>query len=417
VIKPFHPVLTRLFTRLERQGLTWLLLWVPTAPDAPTGDVDLLADPSDAPAIRAAAEELGFVALPGWGSGRELILVTYDAASDRWLVVEVVTEISYRSTGWTFPEPAVEAVLRRRRTRHEVALAADGDAFWLLLLHCLLDKGWIREAYRARLRGLARSGLKSPLGSAACAAAGGALDPADLVAAAEAGRWPTLVELGTVLAEGLRRGVSLRARRDLFARRLIAAIRKPLLVRRRRGPNIALLGPNGVGKSTAAHTIQRSYPFESRLLYMGVWKAADRDRGGPGRFAEVATRPARIWGRYCLAQYHQLRGRLVIFDRYVYEALLPAEPPFAPLKRVYFWMLVHLIPSPTAGLVLDVPGEIAFGRKQENPPAELEFERRVYTAAAARVPSLQLVDANRSPAAVCAEINSVIWRELRERWR
>ena len=38
--------------------------------------------------------------------------------------------------------------------------------------------------------------------------------------------------------------------------------RKPLLVRRRRGVSLALLGPNGVGKSTAAAELQRSLPFD-----------------------------------------------------------------------------------------------------------------------------------------------------------
>jgi thymidylate kinase len=132
---------------------------------------------------------------------------------------------------------------------------------------------------------------------------------------------------------------------------------------------------------------------------------------------EILARPLTIWRRYLVAQYHLLRGRLVIFDRYVYETLLPPQPPLVALKRVYFWGLAHLIPRPTAGVVLDVPGHIAYGRKQENPPAELESERHLYRAVAARVRSLQLVDASGSPDKVRAEVNALIWRELSERWR
>jgi thymidylate kinase len=413
----FHPVLARVFGQLERRGLTWMLLWFPAVPNAPTGDVDLLVAPSDAPALKTAAAEFGFVPLPGWESGPELILVTYDAESDCWLVLEVMSEISYRSAGWALPEETVHAVLRRRRAQNGLSVPSDDDAFWLLLLHCVLDKGSIGEAYRHRLRRLASAASTSPLGRVVCSAGGAEFDPADLVKAADAERWQVLVQLGRGLAEELRRGVPVRRRLQLLARRWATVTRMPLLLRRRRGPNVALLGPNGVGKSTAAQAVQRSYPLESRVLYMGVWKAANRDSSRAGAVAEIVTRPVRIWARYLLAQYHQLRGRLVIFDRYVYEALLPPQPPLVALKRVYFWALAHLIPRPTAGVVLDVPGHVAYSRKEENPPAELEFERRLYAAAAARVRSLQLVDASGSPDKVRAEVNAIIWRELSERWQ
>jgi thymidylate kinase len=179
--------------------------------------------------------------------------------------------------------------------------------------------------------------------------------------------------------------------------------------------NLALLGPNGVGKSTAAAAVQRSFPFESRVVYMGVWKAAG---GSPTRqTAEVLTRPARIWCRYLLAQYHQLRGRLVIYDRYVYEARLPASPPLVAAKRPYFWLLAHVVPPAQSLVVLDVPGHVAYGRKHEDQPDALEAERRFYANLAGRVPSLELVDALHGPETVRAEITAIVWRDLANRWR
>jgi len=128
-------------------------------------------------------------------------------------------------------------------------------------------------------------------------------------------------------------------------------------------------------------------------------------------------RPFRIWSRYLLAQYHQLRGRLVIFDRYVYEARLPARPPLLAFKRPYFWLLAHALPAATAAVVLDVPGHVAYGRKQENPPDELECERRIYAQLTGRVRSLELVDAGADADTVRAEITSIVWRELAARWQ
>jgi thymidylate kinase len=294
-------------------------------------------------------------------------------------------------------------------------MPADGDAFWLLLLHCLLDKHGVAPHYRGRLQQLAATGSGSPVGRAACRAAGGRVTPEEFLGATRSGAWETLDELGGRLAAEVKRRRTLRDRWRMLARRVVATARKPFLLRRRRGVNLALLGPNGVGKSTAAARLQQSFPFESRVVYMGIWKGS----GGspPRQAAEVATRPLRIWWRYLRAQYHQLRGRLVIFDRYVYEARLPAGPPLLAAKRPYFWLLAHVVPPAQSAVVLDVPGHVAYGRKQENPPDELELERRFYASLAGRVPSLELVSAARSAEEVGAEITAIVWRDLASRWR
>jgi len=110
-------------------------------------------------------------------------------------------------------------------------------------------------------------------------------------------------------------------------------------------------------------------------------------------------------------------GRLVIYDRYVYEARLPAKPPLVAAKRLYHWGLRHAIPRPDTAVVLDVPGEVAYTRKQENPPEELESERRVYAGIAATEPGVVLVDASQPADAVRADVTEVVWRKLADRWR
>ncbi|MBV9799480.1 MAG: hypothetical protein JO039_15650, partial [Solirubrobacterales bacterium] len=124
-----------------------------------------------------------------------------------------------------------------------------------------------------------------------------------------------------------------------------------------------------------------------------------------------------IWRRYLLAQYHLMRGRLVIFDRYVYEALLPPRPPLVAAKRAYFWVLAHSIPRPQVAAVLDVAGSVAYGRKQENPAAELESERQMYARLPERVSSAELIDAGVDADQVRAEITAIVWRELTARWQ
>jgi thymidylate kinase len=412
-----HPVLCRLFDALERRLLPWTLLRIPSNPAAPTGDVDLLVAPADAAALRDVAAEHGFVPLPGWESSPDLILVCYDRPSDRWLLLDVSTAVSFRSPpSWRIPG-AAEQVLGRRRRLDGMTVPDDGDAFWLLLLHCLLDKGRVADGHRPRLQSLASAGLESPLGPALCSAAGPRFEPAVFVAAVRSGEWEAITALGSKLAVDLRRRRRVRERLRLMLRRGFRSARKPLLMRRRRGLNLALLGPNGVGKSTAAAGLQRSFPFESRIVYMGMWKAAAGARGPVSALVEILVRPLRIWSRYLVAQYHQLRGRLVVFDRYVYEALLPAQPPLLALKRPYFWCLAHALPAAGAVIVLDVPGQVAYGRKQENLPDELESERQIYAQLTGRVPSLELVDAGADADTVRAEITTIVWRQLTARWQ
>jgi ABC-type Fe3+/spermidine/putrescine transport system ATPase subunit len=198
------------------------------------------------------------------------------------------------------------------------------------------------------------------------------------------------------------------------ARRAIRVARKPLLLRRRRGVSVALLGPNGVGKSTVAAGLQQGFPLGAKVLHMGLWKTTATRPGS--RAVEILTRPLRLWGRSAVAHYHQARGRLVIYDRYVYEARLPAKPPLLAAKRLYFWMLGHAIPPPDAAVVLDVAGDVAYGRKQENPPEELESERRVYAHLAASEPLIELVDASQPADAVRADVTAIVWDKVAARW-
>jgi O-antigen/teichoic acid export membrane protein/thymidylate kinase len=414
-----HPVLRRLFETLERRGVCWTLLRIPSNPAAPSGDVDILVAPGDADALRCAAAELGFIAVPGWGRPPNLILVCYHRPSDRWLVLDVSTAVSFRSPPSWRLAGAAEQVLRHRRLRDGMVVPADGDAFWLLLLHCLLDKHRVVGHHQARLRDLASTStaLTSPLGTAVCSAAGDRFAPVAFVRAAALGDWNALSEMGASLIAQLRRRRSIGERLRVLGGRLSRLIRKPLLLRRRKGISVALLGPNGVGKSTAAAGLHRAFPLESRVVYMGVWKAANRPRTLAMTVIEILARPLQIWRRYLLAEYHRLRGRLVVFDRYVYEALLPPRPPLVRCKRAYFWLLAHLIPKPYAAVVLDVPGHVAYGRKQENPAEVLESERRIYARLSSSGRSLEVIDAEVDADTVRAEITTIIWRELASRWQ
>jgi hypothetical protein len=409
-----HPLLRRLFAALEARRVVWVLLRLPSDLAKPAGDVDLLVAPEDVDRLLEVAEELGFVALPGWESPPGLILVCYDRPSDHWVVLDIATAVSFRSPGsWELPGGARE-VLSRRHLRDGVAVPLDDEAFWLLLAHCLLDGGAVPAHYRGALQALAPRSSGSFVGRAVLSAAGNRLEPAAFHEAVLAGDWQRLTEVGTRLVDDLKRERSVMDSSRATAKRAIRIARKPFLLRRRRGLSVALLGPNGVGKSTVAAGLQQGFPLGARILHMGLWKTAATRPGA--RAVEIMTRPLRLWGRSAVAHYHQARGRLVIYDRYVYEARLPAKPPLLAAKRLYFWVLGHAIPPPDAAVVLDVAGDVAYGRKQENPPEELESERRVYANLAASEPLIELVDASKPPDAVRADVTAIVWDKVAARW-
>jgi thymidylate kinase len=167
---------------------------------------------------------------------------------------------------------------------------------------------------------------------------------------------------------------------------------------------VALLGPDGVGKSTLVARLAAAHPAPVRTIYMGMWQGADR----PGRtrldaVLAILVRPLRVWGRVARAAVHVARGHLVLFDRYTYDALLPVTGSLRWLKRPYFWVLAHLAPRPDLVLVLDLPGEVAFARKGEFSPAGLEAVRQGFLALAPRI-GAQVVDASAPPEQVCAEV-------------
>jgi thymidylate kinase len=75
-----------------------------------------------------------------------------------------------------------------------------------------------------------------------------------------------------------------------------------------------------------------------------------------------------------------------------------------------------MVPPAQTSVVLDVPADVAYARKQENSADELASERRFYAALAGRIPALQVVDGSRDVEAVSADVTAILWRTLVRRW-
>lgn len=418
-----HPLLGEVFAALDAAGVRWCLLRGEgpiLAGQAPAGDIDLLVAPEDLPAMEQALAPLAVVPLESWGSGVHRMFYGYHAGTDVWVNLDVEPELDYGPhasflVNWL--QPAIRtgvaaACLDRRRQVGGIWVLDPDDAFWSLLLHCIVDKQSVAERHRARLAELAASaatdGLFGRLVGRLCPAG---WDAADIIEAVRNGDWPALVELGEELprravaphpvterAAALGRGV----------RRLGASARR---MRGGRGFSVAVLGPDGAGKSTLCEGLASKIGVPTRRVYMGLWQGEEgQERSLAQAGLAAAGRPLKVWRRYLEARRHTASGRLVVFDRHVYDALLPPEPPHVWAKRLFFGFLAHAAPGPDLVLVLDLPSEVAIKRRPEENAERLRGLRAQYRALADRLPHAELLPADRTPDELRVDATERIWR-------
>ena len=289
-----------------------------------------------------------------------------------------------------------------------LAVPGADDAFWALLLHCVVDKGAVAERHAARLVELAPQarpdGVLGRIVTAHCPSGWDAARVLTRPAAAtgpRSSRWapgcpaaPPRSGRAAALGRGLRR--------------LATDVR-----RTRRGLSVAVLGPDGAGKSTLTQGIAAAFGLPARVVYMGLWQGEDgAARPLPLAALAAARRPFRSWRRAAVTCWHQARGRLVVLDRHPYDALLPPAPPHVALKRLFFTLLARTVPAPSVVLILDVPAEIAAFRRPEEDPGALATLRSEYLALARRLPRAVVLDADRSPEALRAAAVDRIWQAV-----
>ena len=217
---------------------------------------------------------------------------------------------------------------------------------------------------------------------------------------------------------------------------------------------VALIGPDGAGKTTIGRRIEHMLPLPVKYVYMGVnldssnhmlpttrlLKAIKRARGaapdvaGPPDPNRVRTHPKgfvkqvlaglksglrmtnRIgeeWFRQALAWYYQRRGNIVLFDRhffsdyYAYDiANQRADRRLS--DRIHGFILNRVYPKPDLVIYLDAPAEVLFARKGEGTIEALERRRQEYMSLQGVVKHFALVDATQPQEVVAREVTNLI---------
>jgi thymidylate kinase len=407
-------LLRQVLADLDDASVRWCLLRDSPEDRRTDGDVDLLVARADLPRAVTVLTRRQMAPLAAYGRGTHRFFLGLDRGTGSWLKLDIVTELAYGPHFVVRTGAEDDCLAARRREGAAWGLRPE-DEFWALLFHCVLDKRAVAGQQAERLGRLARSAsLDSPL--VAAWPEQNALFAA-LLTAARAGDWSTVVQEGGRLDQPSRRTARGQTARRLAASVILRTIEQPLQAWSRRGVSVALLGPDGAGKSTLASAIQSSFYFPVRSIYMGLWARREAASSTPRVLLEIALRPFVVWRRYLESVRHRALGRLVVFDRYVYDAMLPPTGPLVWLKRPYFWLLSRMCPAPDLVLVLDVPGNVMHERKAEHDPERLEADREHFRRLLQRLPHAEPVDADRPADVVLTDVLSRIWRRYVDRGR
>src|SRR3989449_987833 len=195
---------------------------------------------------------------------------------------------------------------------------------------------------------------------------------------------------------------------------------------------VAVLGPDGVGKSTLIeHLVQsvgpafrhhRIFHWRPALLWRkeSVRPVIHPHRQPPrspwSSAAKLFAFLLDYWLAYLLLIRPLLvRSGLIVFDRYFYDVL--ADP-----KRYRYggplWLaraLSSLTPKPDLLLILDAPEKVILSRKEEVAPEEVRRQRQTYLRRATDSSSAIVIDASRSLLEANGDASRAIMGQLARR--
>lgn len=437
-------VLVNIFETLDQQGILYCLRRGSVEPATPDRyqEIDLLVPPHHLDRLAAILLESGFATLPHWGHEPHHFFVTYNRENGSWLKLDVVTDLRHLMPARSLRLGLAEPCLQHRTPQEPAYVPSPDDEFIIVLLRYLINKGDFDSPQVARLSELWREfKLSPPKGTRAAALVARYLAPAitwgTLGQAIEAEDWQLLIKSrSAVIRQLFWRDPLMTIWRELYTRAL-RRLRPLLLAVSHRGMTVALLAPDGAGKTTLARELAREPIIQARPIYMGLnsdtsnvglpttrWlkRLLDSRNGkrGPGpvllKKLHGGSRLAEQWCRYAVAFYHKLRGRLVVFDRHPFEEGFNGHARTLG-KRLRRWLLAAGCPTPDLVVVLDAPGDVLYQRKGEHNPEWLERQRLSLLGLRGQVPDTVVVDATRELSWVRNEVIALIWDRYRARER
>jgi hypothetical protein len=403
-----------LFKKLEQENIQYCLIRDGDRVDQflEGGEIDLLVRPDQFPLFSKLLINFGFIRLPDWGHRPHHFFLSYDWKFDSWLKIDLITEITYGRYAHNLRTSLAEDCLNNRHHNGTTYVPSPEDELLTLLLHCVLDKGYFSPARKERLGELRQQGIDTNrVTSLLNIYWSPDMSWQILINRIDSGNWKAFLDEGEKVASYLVRGHRLGTAIHSIQSRILRKFNNWVGKFQIRGPLVALLAPDGAGKSTLANNIEKSFYLPVEIIYMGLYQKGDKVSGAsflPG--SGLIKKLARQWMRYLTARYYQMRGRLVIFDRYTYDSFLVPQKDLNLVRRWRRWILAHACPSPDLVILLDAPGDLLYERKREHTAEFLEQQRRSYLDLRNEIPKLMVLDVQSDPDIVRRQATALIWQ-------
>ena len=398
-------------------------------------EIDVLVADEDIKNFERVLGEIGYVVLPSWGFYPHRFYVAYDKENDTWLKLDVVTRLVYGKPIRHLNVPLHDQCLNHLRMEKDLSALALEHEFITLLLHCLLDKGAFDEKHRKRLAAIcadtqSNQMLNNAITHLVQTTFAGTLAWQELKKFIDNKNWRVLLSFRRKLSRRLF-WASPFLSSWLFVSTFIHRRLRPFyFVVFRPGLSVALLAPDGAGKSTLSRALAEQKILRAKLIYMGSnydsatvslptsrWlkRKAKAAKAGQQNVLSILFRAMNYlnrlleqWLRYFIGFVSKLTGKLVIFDRYSYDSYL-APPAKTIGKKTRRWLLRSTCPAPDMVILLDAPGEVLFNRKGEHSAEILEKQRQTFLSLQDRIEKMYVINATENAKTVRKNVISLIW--------
>jgi thymidylate kinase len=430
-------ILNRLIAVLNESGLQYCILHGYSGfPDRVTSDVDCLVPGGTLPGALAGLlarnrERLGATVVQ-WlqheATAHYFVLAASDGQSaPEFLAFDASTD--YRARGRTFYTG--EQIMSKRRRQDTFWVPTESLEFGYYLVK-RVGKGSLNEEHARRLSELyARDPggcdreIERFWGPAAAAV---------VTSAAARGDWQrVMVGLPMLQTELLtpRGAAGIGNRGRYWLREALRRLRRWVAPS---GAFIVLLGADGAGKSTVSaalrHNLRPAFRKTSGAHFGPDLLGRARRRGPDGSTTPHAQVPRTfaasvakclLWlfdytiGYHVAVRPALVRSTLVVFDRYLLDALVDARRYRYGGPRWLLRLVWRLVPKPDLVVLLDAPAAVLHARKPEVAFEESVRQREEYRVLVAGLPYGHIVDADRPPDAVVAEVQQIVLSYLGDR--